>query len=82
MIGKELQVLAIVKERGESHSAPVARKLGVSPKYTERILQGLAEDGYLDAVGDGRYALTPEGKLTLEPYKGRFMGQVPVSNYP
>ena len=82
MTGQELQVLRIVKEKGEANNTSVARKMAVSAEYVGRMLAGLAEDGYLEEVGDGLYAVTEEGKLVLEPYRGRFMGQVPVSNYP
>ena len=82
MTGQELQVLRIVKEKGEANNTSVARKMAVSAEYVGRMLAGLAEDGYLEEVGDGLYAVTEEGRLVLEPYKGRFMGQVPVSNYP
>ena len=46
------------------------------------MLAALVEDGYLEEVGDGLHAVTDEGRLVLGTYKGRFMGQVPVSNYP
>jgi len=80
--GQELQVLRIVKEKGEANSAAIARKMAVSAGYVGRMLAALAEDGYLEEVGEGLYEVTEEGRLVLEPYKGRFMGQVPVSNYP
>ena len=57
----------------------------MSPSETavlRHVLEALAEDDYLEEVGGGLYAVTEEGRLALEPYKGRFMGQVPVSNYP
>lgn len=82
MTGQELQVLTIVREKGEAASASIARKMSVSADYVGRILAGLAEDGYLETIGDGLYALTEEGRLVLAPYKGRFLGRVPVSNYP
>ena len=82
MTGQELQVLRIVKEKGEARSATIARKMAVSAGYVARMLAGLAEDGYLEKLGHGLYAVTEEGNLALEPYKGRFMGRVPVSNYP
>ena len=82
MTGQELQVLGIVKEKGAANSASVARKMAVSAEYVGRTVKDLADDGYLEEVGDGLYAVTEQGKLALGPYKGRFMGQVPVSNYP
>ena len=82
MTGQELQVLAVVKEKGEAGGASIARKMAVSKGYVGRILAALAEDGYLEDVGDGNYSVTEEGRLVLEPYKGRFTGRVPVSNYP
>ena len=82
MTGQELQVLRIVKEKGEGSKTSVARKMAVSAGYVGRMLAALAEDGYLAELGDGIYAVTEEGRLVLEPYKGRFTGRVPVSNYP
>ena len=82
MTGQELQVLRFVKEKREVNGASIARKMAVSAGYVGRMLAGLAEDGYLEEIGDGLYAVTEEGSLVLDPYKGRFMGQVPVSNYP
>ena len=82
MTGQEIQVLRFVKEKGEAKSTSIARTMAVSAAYVGRMLARLAEDGYLDEVGDALYAVTEEGRLMLEPYKGRFMGQVPVSNYP
>ena len=82
MTGQELQVLRFVKEKREARGASIARKMAVSAEYVGRTLASLAEDGYLEEAGDGIYAVTAEGRLVLEPYKGRFMGQVPVSNYP
>ena len=82
MTGQELQVLRITKEKGEANSASIARKMAVSAGYVGGMLAALAQDGYLEKVGDGLYAVTEEGRLVLEPYKGRFTGRVPVSNYP
>ena len=75
-------MLRFVKEKREVNGASIARKMAVSAGYVGRMLAGLAEDGYLEEIGDGLYAVTEEGSLVLDPYKGRFMGQVPVSNYP
>ena len=72
----------MAKQNGAG-AAPVACTMGVSPEYVAPIMQGLAEDGYLEDIGKGAYAVTRRGAKAVTPYAGRDSGgKVAVSSYP
>jgi len=78
-----MQILRIVAKESSAGAAPVARSMGVSPEYVAPIMQGLAEDGYLDDIGKDAYAVTRRGAKAVLPYAGRDSGgKVAVSGYP
>jgi predicted transcriptional regulator len=83
MTGTETQMVRVVTEQGRADAAAVARRMGVSTDYVAPRIRSLAQDGYLQDVGDGVYAVTRKGTKALYPYAGRGTGRaVPVSSYP
>jgi len=83
MTGTETQIVRIVAEQGRADAAAVARRMGVSAEYITPRIRSLVEDGYLRAVGDGRYGVEQKGTKAIFPYAGRGTGRaMPVSSYP
>jgi len=83
MTGTETQVLEIVARQKGVGAASVARSMGVSADYVTRIVQGLAEDGYLEDSEEGGYAITHKGAKAVAPYAGRDGGgRVAISSFP
>jgi len=83
MTGAETQVLRIVAEQNGIGAASVARSMGVSADYVTPIMQGLAEDGYLEDTAEGGYAITRKAAKAVAPYAGRDGGgRVAVSSFP
>jgi len=78
-----MQVVRIVAEQGRADAASVARRMGVSDEYITPRIRSLAENGYLQDVGNGVYAVKQKGMKALFPYAGRGTGRaMPVSSYP
>jgi len=83
MTGTEMQILRIVAEQNGVGAASVARSMGVSADYVAPIMQGLAEDGYLENSEEGGYAITHKAAKAVAPYAGRAGGgRVAVSSFP
>ncbi len=83
MTGMEMQIVRIVAEQGRAAIASVARRMGVSAQYIEPRIRSLAEDGYLEDVRNGVYAVKQKGMKALLPFAGRGTGRaMPVSSYP
>ena len=83
MTGTEMQILRIVAKQAGAGPPSVARSMGVSGDYVGRIMQTLAEDGYLQDPGKGGYAITHKGAKAVAPYAGGGGGgRVAVSSFP
>ena len=83
MTGTEMQILRIVAEQSGVGAASVARSMGVSREYVDRIMQALAKDGYLQDSAESGYAITHKGAKAVAPYAGRDGGgRVAVSSFP
>ena len=67
--GAEMGVLRIVQTLEETDVEAIARKLGVSARYAESLVNNLVEDGYLELTKGAAYRLTAEGLDVLGPYK-------------
>lgn len=83
MTGTEMQILRIAARQNGVSAPSVARSMGVSADYVAPIMQGLAQDGYLEDAGEGGYAITPKAAKAIAPYAGRHAGgRVAVSSFP
>lgn len=68
--GKEMAVLKIVQTLEQVDATTICRKLVISQKYAEEIIDFLIQDGYLEeSKGKGMYKITKAGMLALSPYK-------------
>lgn len=70
MLGVERQVLALIKGLGWADREAIAQKMGVSPNYLDKILNGLIRDRYLYKTERGQYRLRSKAKRALAPYRG------------
>ena len=59
---------------GPDGAAELAAKLGARPGPLHRVLRGLAADGVLDELPDGRFALSPVGELLIDGAPGSQRG--------
>jgi Mn-dependent DtxR family transcriptional regulator len=72
MKGIEKQIVKIITDLGEADSESIARRIGVSAGYTEKICEGLLKDDYL-VVADGKYRVTSRAEKVVNPVKVRGM---------
>jgi hypothetical protein len=63
---------------GPQGAAELAAKVGARPGPLHRVLRGLAADGVLDELPDGRFALTPVGELLVDGVPGSQRGAAVV----
>jgi hypothetical protein len=63
---------------GPRGAAELAAKVGARPGPLHRVLRGLAADGVLDELPDGRFALTPVGELLVDGVPGSQRGAAMV----
>jgi hypothetical protein len=54
----------------------LAREVGVVPELLQRVARGLAAEGVLEELGDGRFALTAMGELLRTGTPGSLRGTV------
>lgn len=66
--GKEMAVLTIVQTLEQVDATTISRKLVISQKYAEELIDFLIQDGYLEE-NKGMYRITKAGMLALSPYK-------------
>jgi O-methyltransferase/methyltransferase family protein len=63
---------------GPRDAADLAAAVGADPDVLRRVLRGLAADGVLDDLPDGRFALTPVGELLDGAHPASMRGAVLV----
>ncbi|ODS34287.1 MAG: hypothetical protein SCARUB_00546 [Candidatus Scalindua rubra] len=70
MIGKEQQVLKIIRELKRADEETLGRKMAISSNYATEICKGLVKDGYILKTPKG-YVITKEGEKISSPVKVR-----------
>ena len=71
MVGRERQVLTIVRELGTvADEERIARHMGVSPAYARQLLETLVDEGYIQVRPNRRYQLSRKATQRLNPWKG------------
>jgi len=71
MVGRERQVLTIVRELGPvADEEKIARHMGVSPDYARQLLHALLEERYILPAPNGKYKLSHKASKRLNPWKG------------
>jgi hypothetical protein len=68
--------LADALAAGPASAAELAADAGAQPDALHRVLRGLAAEGVLDELPDGRFALTPVGELLRDGVPGSMRGAV------
>lgn len=66
--GREVAVLRIAQTLQGIDATTIKRKLRVSEKYAEYLIDILVEDGYLKE-DKGLYKVTKAGEVVISPYK-------------
>jgi len=71
MVGREKQVLTLVRELGSVADAEkIARHMGVSPDYVRQLLHALVEEQFIQPVRNGGYKLSRKATRRLNPWRG------------
>lgn len=70
MLGIERQVLAVIGEEREVSREDIARRIGVSADYVDKILNDLIEARYISKTRKNYYKLRRKAKKALSPWRG------------